>query len=97
MPSDPVPEDDTVTVEIRHHGRAYAAEVGLSGRTTLSREGLWLCNADWNGRMLDTGGANIHADAATSDEILAKLASAVLASPAARPRTRPSKDAYPKR
>ena len=97
MPADPVPEDASVTVEIRHHGRVYAAEIGLSGRTTLSREGLWLCNADWNGRTLDTGANAVHADPDTSTAILQSLGAAILASPAARPHTRAHPDAYPSR
>jgi len=72
--------DDTILstlVSHRHHGRLYEAEVLRNGSTTITRDGIWLANADWNGRALDTGLHELHPDTDVSIEILNALAAAI--------------------
>ncbi len=64
----------------RHRGRLFEADVLRSGSTTITRDGIWLCNADWNGRALDTGLQELHADLDTSIEIQNALSAAIAAS-----------------
>jgi len=75
--------DDTnlgTRVAYRHHGRLFEADVLRSGSTTITRDGIWLCNADWNGRALDTGLQELHSDLDTSIEIQNALSAAIAAS-----------------
>ena len=90
-------DDPSVTVEIRHQGRLYAAQVSPNGSTTIARDGLWFCNADWNGRALDTGDNKLHADPDTATTIRAALGAAILATPLAGRRTRPGREQLPGR
>ena len=60
-------------VSTRHRGRLYQAEVLRNGSTTVTRDGVWLCNGDWNGRALDTGLHELHEDPGAAEEILVAL------------------------
>ena len=85
-------------VTFRHRGRLYAAQVLPNGSTTITRDGLFLCRADWNGRALYTGDHELHPDLDASNEIQEALAAAIRAATAdTPPATRPGKDAYPPR
>jgi hypothetical protein len=64
-------------VSFRYRGRLYEAEAFRNGSTTISRDGVWLCNGDWNGRALDTGTNELHADLDASTEILEALEEAL--------------------
>ena len=48
-------DEHAIRAEIRHHGRRYGAETYPSGKTWITRDGAWLCNANWNGRALEVG------------------------------------------
>lgn len=90
-------DDPSVTVEIRHQGRLYAAQVSPNGSTTIARDGLWFCNADWNGRALDTGDHALHPELDTATTIREALGAAILATPLAGRRTRPGRGVSPGR
>ncbi len=96
-PPVPPPADEHATLAtLRHAGRLYAAHVLPSGSTTITRDGLFLCKADWNGRALDPGDHELHADLDTSIAIQNALGAAIIAATGGRaPATRPGKDAYP--
>ena len=73
-------ENEHVTrVSLRHWGRLYEAAVVPNGSTSITRDGIWICNADWNGRALDSGSHELHADLDASNAILDGLADAILA------------------
>ncbi len=88
-------DEHAVHVEIRHRGRRYGAAALPNGRTEITRDGVWLANADWNGRVLFTGDHELHPDLDASNEILDALADALRAA-RADVHTRPGRDAYPR-
>ena len=78
MPDDSHADDPhAVTVSLRRHGRLYEATAYPNGSASLARDGVWLCNADWNGRALYTGDHELHPDLAESNTILESLATAL--------------------
>ncbi len=76
MPAD---EEHAIHAEVRHQGRRYGAETYPSGLTYVTRNGAWVCNANWNGRFIDCGDNEIHHDLYVSSEILEALATALVA------------------
>ena len=72
-------DEHAVRVTIRHAGRTYGVITYPSGTSSLDVDGRWICNADWNGRALDTGIHEVHRDRDVSDDILNRLADALRA------------------
>ncbi len=78
-------DDVSLTVEMRLSGRMHRVEVFPSGSASVSRDGMWLFNANWSGRTLDCG-TNTFADDPDRDaEMLATIVAAIEGELAKRP------------
>ncbi len=70
-------DEPLVRVEVHYSGRVFVAEVAPSGGTTVLRDGAWLCNGDWNGRVLDCGLGELSPDVDQANEISEALTAAI--------------------
>ncbi len=70
-------DEHEIRVEIRHLGRRYGAAALPTGSTNIELDGVWYCNADWNGRTLYTGTHELHPDLDQSNAIVLALANAL--------------------
>jgi len=68
------PDEHALRATMRHAGRTYGVIAYPNGSSSLDVDGRFICNADWNGRVLDTGLNEVHRDRRESDRILTELA-----------------------
>ena len=83
-----MPDDDaSLTIEIRYRGRRYGADMLPSGSTSITLDGMWLCNGNWNTRNLDIGlqvlGGDLYESEAIRDALSQALGAALDANPGA--------------
>ncbi len=67
-------DEHALRATMRHAGRTYGVIAYPSGSSSLDVDGTFICKADWNGRVLDTGLNEVHRNRDDSDAILTELA-----------------------
>ena len=66
-------DEHALRATMRHAGRTYGVIAYPNGSSSLDVDGRFICQADWNGRVLDTGLNEVHRDRAQSYLILTTL------------------------